>query len=511
MELELCRESHSCYDALPPLTELREQSAETIIPDYCPDIARIVESSGFFYLSRHDVADARVTVAGTLKLTLLYIADGSGGLRSFTYTLAVEETLDGRLAENCRELCADGTLVSLTVRALNPRKLSTHATVALTVTPYCAGELTVCGAVTQAADYGVETRVEETAVSLIRAVRHREFLFTDELLLSAAKEPASELLRERIALRATECRVIGGKCAVKGIATVELLYLSEGGTICRADAELPFSQLLEGGVETDGELSASVTLRLTGAELHIGGEADDARTVSVKLFLHACAVLRERLTLRCITDLYSTSHALSPQLQTLSLCGEVQTVQQEQSVRVKVESGVEAVSILSAEAVFPEVRLAQEDSTALPHCTALLRILYLDESGAPLLVERQEELGARVPIPQGSSALSCCVVAGELSAVPSAGGIELRFLATFTLHCETLCHCPCLTALSAEPQRTETDEQPSLTLRAPREGEGLWELAKEYRTTVGDILDANELAPGAVPPVGVLLLIPRRR
>lgn len=510
MELELCRETHSCYEALPPLTARREQSAETIIPDYCPDIARIVESSGCFYLRSHDASDARVTITGTLKLTLLYIADGSGGLRSFTYTLAVEETLDDRLAEGCRELCADGALISLSVRALNPRKLSTHATVELTATPYCEKSLTVCGAVTRAADFGVETRMEEPTVSLLRAVRHREFLFTDELLLSAGKEPVAELLRERIELRATDCRVIGGKCSVKGIAAVELLYLSEGGTVCRADAELPFMQLIE-GAEADGDLSASVTLRLTGAELRVGGEGGDARTIGVKLFLHACAVLRERLTLRCIADLYSTSHTLTPQLQMLTLCTEAQTVTQEQTVRVKLETGVEAASVLSAEVLFPEVRLAQEDSTALPRCTAILRLIYLDEGGAPLFAERQEELSVRAALPQGSTALSCRVSAGELSAVPTAGGVEVRFLATFTLCCETSCRVPCLAALTAEERRADTAEQPSLTLRAPREGEGLWELAKEYRTTVGDILSANELASEAELPAHTLLLIPRRR
>ena len=46
MELELCKETYSCYEALPPLVETREQSTETIVPDYCPDIARIVEGSG---------------------------------------------------------------------------------------------------------------------------------------------------------------------------------------------------------------------------------------------------------------------------------------------------------------------------------------------------------------------------------------------------------------------------------------------------------------------------------
>ena len=99
MELELCKETYSCYEALPPLVETREQSTETIVPDYCPDIARIVEGSGCLFVRSREIADGRVSVSGSLRVTLLYIADGSGGLKSFSYTLPVEETLDGRLRE----------------------------------------------------------------------------------------------------------------------------------------------------------------------------------------------------------------------------------------------------------------------------------------------------------------------------------------------------------------------------------------------------------------------------
>lgn len=511
MELELCREAHSCYTALPPLTGLSEQSAETIIPDYCPDIARIVESSGCFFLRSHAFADGRVTVSGTVQVTVLYIADGSGGMRSFSYPLTVEKTLDGKLGEDCRELCADGVLVSLEVRALNPRKLSTRAAVELSAAPYCAGSLTVCGAVEQAAAFGVETRVETKEASLIKAVRHKEFLFTDEMLLSSGKESAAELLRRRIEPRVTECRVIGGKCALKGIVTVEVLYLSEGGTLCRAESELPFSQIIDGIDGADENTTAEATLRLTDAELHIGGETDDARSVSVKLFLHACVILRQRLQLRCVTDLYSTSHELSPQLQMLELCGESQTLSQEQTVRLQIETGVEAASVLGAEASFSGVTLVQEEGVALPRCIMMLRVLYLDEGGAPLLVERQEELSARIAVPQGCVAAIRSVSAGELSAVPSLGGIDVRCIATFTLRCEQSCRCPCLSTLSVEPRKEEPTEQPALILRALHDGEGLWELAKEYRTTAADILSANDLAGESELPADTLLLIPRRR
>jgi len=275
MELELCKETYSCYEALPPLVETREQSTETIVPDYCPDIARIVEGSGCPFGRGRRAVGALASVSGSLRMTLLYIADGSGGLKSFSYTLPVEETLDGRLREGCTEASVSGCVSALEVRALNPRKIMTRAAVELTVTPYCAAQLTACGDVTQRAENGIETLCETQEVSIIKALRSKDFVFSDDLVLSSSKEPAAELLRESASVRTTECRLIGGKIILKGVVCVEVLYLSESGTICSAAAELPFSQIVEGVEDADENTSAEAMLCLTGAELRIGGEGGE--------------------------------------------------------------------------------------------------------------------------------------------------------------------------------------------------------------------------------------------
>ena len=512
MELELCKETYSCYEALPPLVETREQSTETIVPDYCPDIARIVEGSGCLFVRSREIADGRVSVSGSLRVTLLYIADGSGGLKSFSYTLPVEETLDGRLREGCTEASVSGCVSALEVRALNPRKIMTRAAVELTVTPYCAALLTACGDVTQRAENGIETLCETQEVSIIKALRSKDFVFSDDLVLSSSKEPAAELLRESASVRTTECRLIGGKIILKGVVCVEALYLSESGTICSAAAELPFSQIVEGVEDANENTSAEAMLCLTGAELRIGGESGDARTISAKLFLHAFVVLRQRLCLRCITDLYSTSCDLSAQMQTLELCGGVDTVTQEQNVpRADGRPAWRYLRCCAPRSHFGSVSLVQEESTANVRCTAILRVLYLDEGGAPLMVERRTEVAARIAVPEGCTAAVRSVTACEVSAAATADGIEVRFPALFTLECTRRCRCASLCALKAEPQQESGGRQPTLVLRAMGAQERLWDLAKAYRTTVAEILTANELSAEADAPGGEMLLIPCRR
>ena len=88
--------------------------------------------------------------------------------------------------------------------------------------------------------------------------------------------------------------------------------------------------------------------------------------------------------------------------------------------------------------------------------------------------------------------------------------MELRFTAVFNLCSIETATCGCLVSLSAEPTEPDADA-PSLILRALREGETLWDVAKQYRTTAEAILSANELTDGVLPEAGRMLLIPRSR
>ena len=82
MELELQKERLEGYRSGAPLILTQEETAETVVPDYCPDIARVVSVKGCLHLRNRSVVDGRLTASGSVRLTLLYMAEGGQGLRS---------------------------------------------------------------------------------------------------------------------------------------------------------------------------------------------------------------------------------------------------------------------------------------------------------------------------------------------------------------------------------------------------------------------------------------------
>lgn len=513
MELELKKERFSCYRALPPLCGTQEDTAETIVPDYLPDVTRLVESSGCLLLHGCESTEGRVSVSGLLRVSVLYTAEDAQSLRSFVYTLPFEHTMDGHLPDGTTEVCLEGQLCACDVRLVNPRKLFTRASVQITLTPYTPCTLTVCSGVESAEVHGIETLCETRELPMIRALREKDFTFSDELLLSGAKESARELLRTRCTLRLTDQRLLGGKLAIKGLAQLEILYLDASGECARVSGELPFSQIIDAVEDSGGRLTARTVLRLTGLEAKIGSESepDDARTISLRLSISAFAVLSERRSVCCVADLYSTRCELSAKSETVELAGEGEYLTRELPVRERLETGAKVRSVLSAEAGFQDATISGSGDDAEVRATACVRVLYLDENGTPLLSERRVELMVKTALPEGAQVSVHHISAGEIIASGGLDGVELRFSVLFTLcAANTPCY-PCLTGLQAEERSGESADAPSLILRAVKRGERLWDIAKQYRTTTGAILAANELSADTPVAVGTLLLIPRCR
>ena len=502
MDLELSRKQFDCYRAEVPLVLTIEEAAESIVPDRSPDAARIVDVSACLQLRSQTIADGRLVAAGTVKMTVLYVAEDVPGIRTLDCDVPFEHS--AKLPDGCKNACVEGRICDSEVRLMNPRKLYIRVNIDWRITPYLEMSFTTCGEIIEEKRYAIQTLCEAYDVSLIRAVQEDEFAFSDEMTIPGGREIA-ELLCSRAKLRVTEAKALGSKIVLKGVACVSLLYATGDGTLCAYAEELPFSQLFDAETEYD-ESSVSASLSLSECEIHT---ADD-RIVQVRLHLNAFFTLRSTEHVFCITDLYSTVFDLDAQLDTVSLPQEPQTVITSQSVREQIETGTEVKSVLAADVCFGSVGVRQDGDMLSLRASATLSALYLDEADTPLSVHRRIEVTAETNANGEAQATLENVCAGDVTATVNASGIELRFPADFTLVSMKTEKCECLSELSAEPMQME-DDAPSLVLRALDEGETLWDVAKQYRTTAETILSANELTESSLLEAGSMLLIPRSR
>lgn len=120
MECGLQWKDITCWDEVPRLTLTHEETLEAAIPDYCPDMGRVVEASGTLCLRSITARSGNLELKGTVRVTVLYTSEESVGLRSLTQAVPFVCTAENRPLAACQVLWAAGRLLLCEAQALTP-------------------------------------------------------------------------------------------------------------------------------------------------------------------------------------------------------------------------------------------------------------------------------------------------------------------------------------------------------------------------------------------------------
>lgn len=510
MELELKKVGFDAYETGGELTLTQEETAETIVPDYCPDIARIIETEGKIYLHSREIRDGKAEISGTVRVTVLYTPDGEGGIRTLEFAMPFTAESDGHSLPECVALTAQTEAELLESRMLNPRKIFTHCKLVTRVSGYKRAAMQVCSDAEAEESLRVEKRQETQNAVMITHIAEKDFTFTEEMNLSPGRDGAAELLASRVGSTVTESKIVGSKLIFKGVFTVELLYRTADGRCCATTGELPFSQIME--VEGASEnAAAAMHLTLTGTDFQIGDD-DEGREIAVTLYFHATALLREERVLTLLTDLYSTAYDLSYEAAPVALTSFCQQMTRRQTMREVLEIGVVAESILSLSVRCGAVSVNREGESVTLRSGVTVRALYLDEGGVPLVAERSLEATCQLELPEECRVSAWAACTEEVQGSLGDRGIEVRFPVDFRVEAASRVKRPCIrTAKINTETPKELSGTPSLVLRCLGKQECAWDLAKRYNTTIAAILSANQLESEEELGRDQLLLIPRKR
>lgn len=220
MELELKKACFDAYEAAGELTLTQEETAETIVPDYCPDIARIIETTGKVFLHSREMRDGRAEISGTVRVTVLYTPEGEGGIRTLEFAMPFTVETDGRSLPDCAALLADTEPELLETRMLNPRKVFTHCKLVTRLTGYQRRPLCFCTDAEAGPELCIEKKQEQQHAIVLTHIAEKDFTFSEQMDLSPGREGAAEILTSRVNSTVTETKIVGSKLLFKGIFTV---------------------------------------------------------------------------------------------------------------------------------------------------------------------------------------------------------------------------------------------------------------------------------------------------
>ena len=497
MELGLQFTDLTCWEKTGHAAVSHEETMETAIAEYCPDMTRIVTACGQLYIREKTASEERVTVSGTVRVTVLYTSEESTGLRSLTVSVPFSCAAEDRELASAQLIWATGRLLLVEAQAVTARKLYIRILPEVTMTGYICAVRRICSGTEENA--ALRVRCRDHACSLLDTVVERNITVTQEVQVSPVPE---ELLLYRLYPRLTSCRTVGNKLVVKGEAALSALYRGQDQQLHTYDTELPLSQILDGGgLPEDGEYA--VRLCLTGGEARVlRSDNGGGLSVTVELRLLLCAYRTERCT--CVEDLYSIRQPVRLEQETVTLpAAHPDRILREETVEHLDFGGNKTFFFITDTDCANAAVTTEAGQTAL-RTTVRTRLLYLDENDSPAVTERASEVVLPVKVTvQGL----CCGLSGGPGVQLGAGGCDVRQVVEFLA--EDAQQEPLVTVCGGLLEPEEQGQTPSLVLRRLLPGETLWDAAKRYRTDEALLRAVNRLEGEELPDK--MLLIPRVR
>ena len=507
MELKVNREVISVCEEL--YSGVQEQSTELdyILPDYFPEIFRIIQARMEPRITGYTISEGVLTYELCVEIYVLYCAQDSADVHCVRQKLCYTRTAElGRQCEGIApELNAKPDYVNC--RAVNQRRIDLRGAVSIRIRATCVTQQEVIGDI-----FGLcaQTRKEPVTYTSRRLHGVRTFNLSEQAELGEAKPAALQVLRTDVQLLGGDTRIIAGKLAAKGDAVVRLLYSCQGG-MESMQFTLPYSQIvdLEG---VDDTFSCTVRPELADCEITPAAKNDgEARSFQCELSIRlVCTAVRTSVT-ELVTDAFSTRHPCTYTTAPVRLSGCGAPVS---------DSGAERCTLVSKEGELRRVydvwctprnmgaRVLPEAGSIEVSGMLACSVLAQSDGAAPVMLEQEFPFTRMLPAPEDCTAAQVQVQIPACSYTLTGPDTvvlqpELRILADTRVQ-RTM---PLLTEVQInEEERIAPKDGCALLLYYGTAGEAVWDIAKKYCTSIGAIVEENNLTQERLTENGMLLI-----
>lgn len=506
------------------MTELAFDSAsdhpidcDIVLPDYCPDIARILRTEAGASVDSKTIENGRLTVTGTFGVKVIYIPDNSRNVRCVPYETAFSHVFD--LKDPCDPAYVRPRVrvVFVNCRPVGPRRLQIRASLAVSAKVWCDREENF---ISGCEDERVETLRKPLHASGYIGSTERQFDVSEELEIGAGKPAASAIIKCDAVAVMQDCKLIHNKIIAKGEVLLRTLYACDAqddaaGKLEAMEHSIPISQILDlEGVEEDCGCDADFTAGFVRAEVKPDGNGDN-RILEVQLPVTANARAYRTQEFYAVTDAYSPSYDLQMQTNGMNIGHVVDRIKVGDMVKQSVELKDVSIQSVTDCSVNAAVTEAKFDAGALVVSGDMsISVMAVDDTGGPACIDRTMPFTLQEEVRGGEGEMSCDPEVKVLSVACSLVGsdrVELR------VECEVNALVVGNSRENAVVDMSLDDSAPkaaapsrTLTLYYADKGESVWDIAKRYNTSMEAIKKENSLDSAALEDRS-MLLIPKKR
>ncbi len=509
MELKLKKEIFRIAELMFENTSEQSVDGDITLPDYCPDIKRILKCIVTPCVISEQCVGDRVTIDANALVQVVYVDDNNNIFcydKTFPFSKNIEtgKQIDNPVLEVRMKTAYANT------RAVSQRRIDIHSSVAISVSITGKKEIEI---MTDAENCGIQLLKNFNSASDFIGQTVKTFTLNEVMEISKSKTPVRQIIRQKAVPVITEVKVIANKLLLKGEVSVFVLYCAdtkEGGYECFENS-LPISQIIElDGINENTDYSVRTSI----SSVNILPKSNS--TGEKKLFdvtVNVCAVVKadKKVDFPLPCDCYSTLYNVNSEKKLITF--DKIFNKSDDLIMVKKTEDFSNTSIGEI------INVWCDDVVTTYSCTGdelkiigstNVSILGKDSEGQPFYAERTITF-EKNKNPEGGCKDIICMADGVVSAIGfvlvDTNKIDLRVEIRLNTTVSKRSTSEIITDISCDKELKEK-KCSALTVYFTEAGEVLWNIARKYNTTVDAIISENDIKNDNFSEK-CMLLIPR--
>ena len=478
---------------------------DVTLPDYCPDIMRILRCTITPGIATAGASGDRITAEGTAVVRVIYVSD-SGRISCYEQTVPFSKSVNvSGLGEDVCVRAAASTQYC-NCRAVNQRRADIHGCIAISFTATAIKKQEILCGVNGA---GVQLKKKSMKVSDMICRLEKMFVLNEVKELDEDSPAVLRILHTRACARVSEVKAITNKILLKGEVWGKITYCTEDGQVCCVEHTMPISQIIEAeGIDEN----TNNCVHLDVCSFETVPKADSAGemklmdiTARVTAFVTACC----EKELETVCDAYSTEYEADCEKQMMSLETLSGTFSDICLCRGTIEAPEAVADITDVWCTGVTEKAFIVSGKVKISGSLSLCVLYQSADSQPCMAEKaiDYEYERDVSIQGANARCEPWVYPGEcVASAAGSGKIEIKAEINISAEIYEVSEDRIISNITVDESKARQSTAAALTIYYSEEGESVWNIARRYNTTVEAVMNENNLDSETVGSRRMLLI-----
>lgn len=466
------------------------------LPDYCPDIMRILKCTVQTNITNSKIIGDRATADGIARINVIY-SDEKNQIFSYCTDYPFSKYAELSTAVDSASLVCSGKTEYINCRAVSKRRIDIHGVVSIRFRVFG----TSCeNIITSASGNGIQLKRKSIDISNTVAVTSKNFQLSQVENIGDSMPGIGKIVNCFAAPIISETKIIKGKLLIKGELAVRVIYCSdsEDNTSAVLSCNIPFNEIAESASFSD-TCVADINLKVVQLSAEPKTDNDgEYRYMNINAEVCACIYASEPDSVNVITDAYSTQTEIDTKYNLLELKKNVLSFSDTTSCRQGIDiSSLNPQKIFTATASDVETKCTFADGKMTVSGKIPINLIIIDKEGVPVSCEREAEFSYSRTMDGDSKNYSCSPqveLCGYSCTLNGDGNIEFKAELCVSACIYSIIKEKALASLAITDTCVKKEHKSALTVYFCSGNENLWDIARRYNTTVEEIMEENELS-----------------